>query len=192
MASQSQSVSAAVPPAAGEIAAAELLATLAGAADKPLIFRYDGRDVLPGYHVTEVKTGAFQALDCGANHESWHETFIQLWDVPSEDGRGHMTTGKFLAIIRKVADAVPFDAAAKLTFEVSDGKRAMQLYCASSIASGGDVVRVALSERPASCKPRDRWLAQPAAGTTCCMPASAAEPCCTPTDGLARASVERV
>jgi hypothetical protein len=175
MAPQSQSVS-----APGEIAAADLLATLARHAGRPLIFSYEGRDVLPGYHVTEVKAGAFQALDCGANHESWHETFVQLWDVPPEDGRGHMAAGKFLAIIRKVADQVPFDPAAKLTFEVSDGRRAMQLFRASAIASGDDVVRVALTERPASCKPRDRWLAEQAAETACCAAPSAAERCCAP------------
>ena len=45
----------------------------------------------------QVKTGAFQALDCGANFESWHETFIQLWDVPPEDDRGIMPVAKFLA-----------------------------------------------------------------------------------------------
>src|SRR4051812_28266662 len=119
MPAQSQTLSA--PPPAGEIVAAELLAALAPHAGKPLVFHYGGRDVLPGYHVTEVKTGAFQALDCGANRESWHETLIQLWDVPPEDGRGHMAAGKFLAIICKVADAVPLDPAARLTFEVSDG-----------------------------------------------------------------------
>jgi hypothetical protein len=170
---QSQPVS-----AAEDITAAGLLATLAPDAGKPLIFRYEGRDVLPGYHVTEVKAGAFEALDCGANHESWHETFIQLWDVPPEDGRGHMAAGKFLAIIGKVADAVPFDAAAKLTFEVSDGKRAMQLYRASAVARGDDAVRVELAARPASCKPRDRWLE--AHATACCTPTATAERCCTP------------
>jgi hypothetical protein len=168
------------PSPAGEIAAAALLAALARHAGKPLVFSYDGRDVLPGYHVTEVKTGAFQALDCGANRESWHETFIQLWDVPPEDGRGHMAAGTFLAIIRKVADAVPLDPAARLTFEVSDGSRAMQLYRASAVASGGDVVRVELTARPASCKPRDRWLAEQAAATSCCAPPTAAEHCCGP------------
>ena len=178
MTPQSQTVSAATPRPAGEIAAAELLATLAQHAGKPLVFSYGGRDVLPGYHVTEVKTGAFQALDCGANYESWHETFIQLWDIPSEDARGHMATGKFLAIVRKVADAVPFDPDAKLTFEVSDGRGAMALYRASAIASDDDVVRVALSERPASCKPRDRWLAQQAAQTACCAPQADARRCC--------------
>ena len=45
MAPQSQPVSAAAPSAAGELAAAALLATLARDAGKPLIFRYEGRDV---------------------------------------------------------------------------------------------------------------------------------------------------
>lgn len=173
MAPQSQRVSAAIP-AADELAAADLLATLAPDAGKPLIFRCDGRDVLPGYHVTEIKTGAFQALDCGANLESWCEIFIQLWNVPAEGGRGHMATGKFLAIIRKVADAVPFDPAAKLTFEVSDGRHAMQLYRASAVAREADAVRIELTPRPASCKPRDRWLAEQAAETSCSAPTA----CC--------------
>lgn len=53
-----------------DIAIGELLAVLEGAADLPLVFSYDGRDVKPGYHVTEVKAGRFEALDCGANPES--------------------------------------------------------------------------------------------------------------------------
>ena len=164
-----------IPP--GEISAADLLAQLETHRGKKLLFRYDGRDVLPGYHVTEVKTGAFQALDCGANFESWHETFIQLWDVPPEDDRGIMPVAKFLAIIGKVADAVPFDPAAKLTFEVSDGRRAMQLYRACAIGVTGDIVRVELTQRPASCKPRDRWLEQQNAAS-CCAPATQAGKCC--------------
>ena len=105
-----------------ELSAQDLLAGLAKHKDRVLIFNYDGRDVRPSYHVTEVKTGAFRALDCGANPEEWHETFIQLWDI-EEETRGHMPAGKFLAIIAKVREAVGFDANAKLTFEVSDGIR---------------------------------------------------------------------
>ncbi len=162
-----------------EIAAADLLAQLAEHRGKRLTFRYEGRDVLPGYHVTEVKTGAFQALDCGANFESWHETFIQLWDVPPEDDRGILPVAKFLAIIGKVMQAVPFDQNAKLTFEVSDGVRAMQLYRASAIEISGDIVRVELTQRPASCKPRDRWLEQQRTEqASCCAPAQGAARCC--------------
>ncbi len=141
-----------------ELLARSLLEQLAKQKDKPLVFHYDGRDVRPSYHVTEVKTGAFRALDCGANAESWNETFVQLWDI-EEENRGHMPAWKFLAILGKVGQAVGFDADAKLTFEVSDGAKPMQLYRAER-TDIGEVIRVYLSPRPSSCKPRDRWLAQ--------------------------------
>lgn len=148
-------------PPAGELSTAGLLAALEPHGQRRLVFSYEGRDVLPGYHVTEVKDGRFEALDCGANPEAWRETFIQLWDVPGEPGRAtHMPVSKFVAIMRKVGEVVAFDETAKLTFEVSDGYGAIQLYCADGIAVTDDAVRVSLSRRPASCKPRDRWLEQ--------------------------------
>ena len=156
-----------VAPPSDEVTTGQLLQSLAGHTAKPLIFAYEGRDVLPGYHVTEVKDGSFHALDCGANPESWRETFIQLWDVP-EDGRTHMPVSRFLAIMQKVGDHVPFDPAAKLTFEVSDGNGAIQLFRAERITTSTESVRVALSRRPASCKPRDRWLEEQQKASACC------------------------
>ena len=153
-----------------ELSAETLLETLAAHKDKGLVFHYDGRDVLPSYHVTEVKTGSFRGLDCGANTESWNETFIQLWDM-HEANREHMPVWKFLAILRKVSDAVGFDTDARLTFEVSNGVVPMQLYRAERIEAG-EVVRVLLSPRPASCKPRDRWLEQ-TTKQSCCGTAAA-------------------
>ena len=150
----------------------ELLAVLDGAADLPLVFSYDGQDVKPGYHVTEVKAGRFEALDCGANPESWTEIFIQLWDV-NED-RAHMPAGKFVKIIGMVIAHVDLDSTAKLTFEVSDGVQPMQLHRAALPRIEGGQVRVALSPRPASCKPRDRWLQE----QTGCPASSGAQPCC--------------
>lgn len=146
------------PPPAGEISVRALLSELAAYGSKQLVFLYDGQEVLPGYHVTEVKDGHFEGLDCGANPEAWRETFIQLWDVPAEDDRTHMVAGKFSAIMNKVRDHVAYDSDAKLTFEVSDGLGAIKLYRAESIATDADRVTVTLSRRPASCKPRDRWL----------------------------------
>ena len=161
-------------PATAELSAAALFDAVAAHTNTPLVFHYDGRDVRPSYHVTEVKTGAFRALDCGANAESWNETFIQLWDI-EEEHRGHMLGAKFLAIIGKVREAVGFDDNAKLTFEVSDGQSPMRIYRAERVEAD-EVVRVFLSARPSSCKPRDRWLQQSAAETACCAPA--ARKCC--------------
>ncbi|TPJ64599.1 DUF6428 family protein [Mesorhizobium sp. B2-6-1] len=159
-----------------DITIAGLLEFLAGYEDRRLVFFYDGRPVRPGYHVTEVKAGQFAALDCGANPESWVEIFVQLWDV--EEDRTHMPAGKFSAIIRKVTEHVGLDHSAKLTFEVSDGVRPMQLYRAALPRLAGDAVHVELSPRPASCKPRDRWLEEERKAKACCGPSAGPEPCC--------------
>lgn len=150
----------------------ELLTALEAAADLPLVFSYNGQDVKPGYHVTEIKVGRFEALDCGANPESWIEIFVQLWDV-SEDG-AHMPASKFLRIVEKVATRVELKPGARLTFEVSDGARPMQLYRAALPRFDGSLVRVDLSPRAASCKPRDRGLQ----ARKCCSAPAGAQPCC--------------
>ncbi|GGG23182.1 MULTISPECIES: DUF6428 family protein [Rhizobium] len=156
----------------------DLLAVLAVAPDAPLVFSYEGRPVRPGYHVTEVKAGQFSALDCGANPEAWSEIFVQLWDI-DEDGRTHMPAGKFSAIIRKVADHVRLEPTAKLTFEVSDRERPMALYCAAAPRLVAGTFEVFLFARPASCKPRDRWLAEEQAKSACCGSTASASTCCT-------------
>ncbi len=163
-------------PPSDEISTAGLLMALGPYSLHRLVFNYEGRDVLAGYHVTEVKDGRFEALDCGANPEAWRETFIQLWDVPPDLGgrQTHMPVSKFLAIIKKVGDLVAFDATAKLTFEVSDGAAPIKLYRAHDLSVAGDELRVTLSRRPASCKPRDRWLVQERAGDR----SGGAKPCC--------------
>jgi hypothetical protein len=163
-------------PASEPLTMANLTEALLGQNDKALVFTDDGRGIRPGYHVTEVKAGEFASLDCGANPETWRETVIQLWDIPAEAGRPPMTAGKFLAITRKVAQAVRFDPQARLTFEVSDGVAAMQLFAAMAVETEGARVTVSLASRPASCKPRDRWLDESAtASQTGCGSKSAGQ-----------------
>jgi hypothetical protein len=161
-----------------DISLGDLTSALSGFKDSPLIFYYDGSAVKPGYHVTEVKAGQFSALDCGANPEAWSEIFVQLWDIEEGD-RTHMTAGKFSAIIRKVTEHVKLDGSAKLTFEVSDGVQPMALYCAALPTIHGGAVHIELTPRPASCKPRDRWLAEEnAKAAACCAPSAGKMSCC--------------
>ena len=162
------------PITTADISIGQLLAACDASSSLPLVFTYGGHDIRPGYHVTEVKAGTFAALDCGANPEAWSEIFIQLWDIVEGD-RTHMTSGKFAAIIRKVADHVTLAGDARLTFEVSNGIAPMQLHCADLPENNGHALTVALSPRPASCKPRDRWLAEQTASSCC---AGAAPSCC--------------
>lgn len=160
-----------------DISLTALLGALDTEPERPLVFHYEGRPVRPGYHVTEVKAGQFSALDCGANPEAWSEIFVQLWDI-DEGGRNHMQASKFAAIIRKVSEHVGLNGSARLTFEVSDGIRPMQLFCADSPIVDQDAIRVDLRPRPASCKPRDRWLAEERAATSACCGQSSSKPCC--------------
>ncbi|MFF2319630.1 DUF6428 family protein [Agrobacterium sp. NPDC058088] len=159
----------------GDITLGEMLDSIAATPDLPLIFFYNQTSIRPGYHVTEVKAGQFSALDCGANPEAWSEIFVQLWDIEEGD-RTHMMAGKFAAIVRKVSEHVRVDGSAKLTFEVSDGVQPMQLFCAGAPILVDGTLHVSLSPRAASCKPRDRWLAeQSMKAASCCGPASS---CC--------------
>jgi hypothetical protein len=169
------------PASAGApLTLAELRASLYPHAASPLVFEYGGTPVKTGYHVTEVKSGWFAALDCGANPENWREAFIQLWDVDEGKSREHMNAGKFLSIIGKVLTEIDIDQDTRLTFEVSDGVRPIELYRALSVEPGEDAVRVTLGNVPASCKPRDRWLREADANGTksCCGPEARAQGGC--------------
>ena len=155
-----------------------LLAALDANPDAPLVFSYDGNDIRGGYHITEVKAAHFSALDYGANPEAWSEIFVQLWDI-DEDDRTHMAARKFASIVRKVSEHVALDGSAKLTFEVSDGVAPMQLHKAFSQVLRDGVLHVDLGPRPASCKPRDRWLAETVKqASSCCAPAAGGQKCC--------------
>ncbi|MBP1851176.1 DUF6428 family protein [Rhizobium halophytocola] len=162
-----------------DITLQRLTESLATERSAPLLFLHDGQSLKQGYHVTEVKAGHFSALDCGANPEAWSEIFVQLWDVDDTSDRGPMTAGRFLAIIAKVVDHVRLDGSAQLTFELSDGVAPIAIYCAQSPVLVDGRWQVSLHPRPASCKPRDRWLAgQETAHSTPLAAAAAASACC--------------
>ena len=167
----------AIPPVATGFTTGAFLEALGADDGKFLTFIYSGREVQPGYHVTEVKAAELASLDCGANPEAWAETIIQLWDVdglPDEPTRP-MTVRTFLGIMRKFSGDVGLKAESALVFEVSDPQSPLSLYGVEAIERHAGKVVVALAARPASCKPRDRWLEQQAsesrrAANSCCGP----------------------
>jgi hypothetical protein len=135
---------------------------------RKLLIVYAGRTIQPGYHVTEVKAGSFVTLDCGGNPDAWRETIFQIEDLPaSAEQPGHMQVRKFLAILDKVAQRVPLDAEARLTFEVGPPGRPMQVFDVETLRIEADAVVIQLGARPATCKPRHR-AAQEAVAAVCC------------------------
>ncbi|MFP5076645.1 DUF6428 family protein [Rhizobium sp. YIM 134829] len=157
---------------------AELTSALAAAPQRPVLFQAEGRRIRPGYHVTEVKAGAFSALDCGGNPALWSEMIVQLLDGEG-DGEGAMTAGKLIAILDRVADHVRLDGSAQLTFEVSDGRDPIRLFSGATVTRIGDGLVVDLQPRPAQCKPEHRRRREGLAPAACTGQKAGAPACCS-------------
>ena len=152
-----------------------VLARLAGHGEAKLSIIYGDREVQPGYHVTEVKAGSFQTLDCGGNPDAWQETILQVEDIPSA-GKPQMTAGKFVAILAQVDQKVKLEHDARLTFEIGRPGEAMRVLDVADLSIAGDRAVLTLGSRAAICKPRHR--AAKAELAACCGPAAKASGCC--------------
>ena len=155
----------------GDALLGALLDALEPHASKPLLLDYAERTIQPGYHVTEVKAGAFVTLDCGGNPDRWQETILQIEDIPSQDGRGPMLAGKFRAILAEVAGRINLASEARLTFEVGMPDEPMRIFDVGAVLPQNDRIVLRLTARPAICKPRHR-AAERESGAACCGPAS--------------------
>lgn len=155
----------------GDALLGALLDVLEPHASKPLLLEYAERMIQPGYHVTEVKAGAFVTLDCGGNPDRWQETILQVEDLPSQGDRGHMLAGKFRAILAEVAGRIVLAPEARLTFEVGRPEEPMRVFDVGAIEPQNDRIVLRLIARPAICKPRHR-AAEREASAACCGPTS--------------------
>jgi hypothetical protein len=158
---------------------AVFLAALEFEEGKQLVIEYGGREIQPGYHVTEVKAASFVALDCGGNPDEWQETILQIEDIPSNDRRDFMAVAKFRSIVAKVASRVHLDGKSRLTFEISTPETPMQIFDADTLVSNADQAILRLAARPAICKPRHRAAQEAAASSSCCLPAVDKAGCCS-------------
>ncbi|CAN7351667.1 DUF6428 family protein [Phyllobacterium sp. LjRoot231] len=155
-----------------------VLAELEPHADKSLVIEYGGRTIQPGYHVTEVKAGSFVTLDCGGNPDQWHETILQVEDIPSQDGSDFMKVEKFRKILAQVATRIELDAGARLTFEVGVPGTPMQVFDVHALEVDGERAVLRLAARPAICKPRHRAVLIAEKSSCCGIAARNQTGCC--------------
>lgn len=160
----------------GDAMLGALLDALEPHASKPLLLEYAERMIQPGYHVTEVKAGAFVTLDCGGNPDRWQETILQIEDLPSQDERGYMLAGKFRAILAQVAGRIALAPEARLTFEIGMSHEPMRIFDVGAMQPQNDRIVLRLIARPAICKPRHRG-AERESSAACCGPTSKSN-CC--------------
>lgn len=158
----------------------EFLNTLKANQHLPLIFSYrPEKNIAPGYHITEVKNIAVDAVDCGGNTDMWNETVIQLWEVPeSAPEDRYMTALKALGILNKVAQLRPMDKDAEVKFEYSNADFHTSQMSVSGIHIGEKSLVVQLYSDPTDCKAKsDCGVKEPAMASqeACCEPGSG---CC--------------
>lgn len=151
-----------------------VLQRLEGHEGATLAITYGGREVQSGFHVTEVKAGSFQTLDCGGNPDAWQETILQVEDIPSE-GRPQMTAGKFASILGQVDRKVRLNHEARLTIEIGRPGEPMSVFDVAGVSIKDSRAVLTLGVRAAICKPRHR--AAQAEAASCCV-VTKASACC--------------
>jgi hypothetical protein len=159
---------------------AAVLSALSGHDDLPLAIQYGDRIARRGYHITEVKAGAFVTLDCGGNPDAWQETILQVEDLPAGEAERPMTAGKFRRILAEVDAKVRLNGDARLTVEIGRPDDPMQVFDVAGIVVGDTELSLRLDPRAAICKPRHRAQIEQAQ-SACCTPKSdlaGARPCC--------------
>ena len=134
----------------------EFIALLRRSPDKHLVFvNEDGTAIHSGYHLTELKAGSFDTVDCGGQKNRWNETIVQLW-VPQEADDEFMTAGKFLSIYDKVGGMITIDSDAQIRIEYGDENFFPSNYDVDLVTQDDESIRVQLRPPQTTCKARDR------------------------------------
>lgn len=146
---------------------------MAAATGKPVRMSYGGRELLAGFHITEVKRQRIESIDCAARLDGWTETVIQLLDIDGSP-EDRMLASKFHGILAKSGVAL---GGSPVIVEVGRPGEAMQLYDLVGIVEEGEWLRLDVSPRQAVCKPTIKMLdiqslsccgSGQATGSTCC------------------------
>jgi Family of unknown function (DUF6428) len=134
----------------------EFIAFLRRSPDKQLVFVNDeGTTIHSGYHLTELKAGSFDAVDCGGQKNRWNETIVQLW-VPRNADHDFMTAQKFLGIYDKVGGMIAIDPEAEIRIEYGDENFFPSNYDVDLVTQDEKAIRVQLRPPQTTCKARDR------------------------------------
>lgn len=144
----------------------EFIDILRASPEKKLIFENaNGDGIHRGYHLTEIKTAAYDTVDCGGQKNRWSETILQLW-VPEEAEEDYMEAGKFVRIYDKVRGLVPVDEDTEVRIEYGDENFFPAVYRVGDVRERQNTLCFVLEPPATTCKARDR--ARSAQGEPCC------------------------
>jgi len=155
----------------------EFILALRAAPNNQLIFINEDWCTVPkGYHLTELKSAAYETVDCGGQVNQWKETIVQLW-LPRDPADDYMTAAKFLKIFDKVHSMIPLDCDAEIRFEYGDEDFFLSTYHVRTLNHIENATRVFLEPPATTCKALDRRgaLQVRKASDSCC---SMVQSCC--------------
>lgn len=147
-----------------------LINELSTAPDSELVFKVEGTDIRPDYHVTEVKLAQVNGLDCGQQTAEWDESLVQLLDGPTRahPEAGFMLVSTFLKIASAGNSAVKAYAGGELYFEFSSGNQALRKLAVQNVSIKDGRTYVELGPVAATCKPAFRNQTEAAIQPGCC------------------------
>lgn len=129
-----------------------------------VIFVTEDGPVGGGYHITELKHGSIDSIDCGGRQSSWSEVAIQVLDVY---GESPMPVERLRGILARSIEAITGLAAAPVHVEFGHKNQSLSRYDIAGLDIGPTAVRVSLARAHASCKPTaERALS--VQSTSCC------------------------
>lgn len=142
--------------------------------DQNIRFKYNGKVVGAGYHVTELKLADFTGIDCGRNIETWKESSLQLLEG---FGSECMKLGKFRAILKQSNKSIQGLAQADLFVEFGPGNNELRKLSISTLSSDDENIFLGLLDEKAVCKPSRPTM--PAHSTvSCCGTSALTSRCC--------------
>ena len=142
--------------------------------DLPLIFDAPGGRTSPGYHVTELKLGTEDSIDCGGQRDSWQEVKLQILDG---QGDSYMSVGRFRSIATRSVAAIDGLGDHDLSVEFAVGNDRLEILTLNAPEIEKGAVIVPLGRQQAACKPRLRAAAA-LSGATAQPGSGAAVACC--------------
>lgn len=163
----------------------EFLDILKANPDKSLLFEYSpGQLVGANYHITEVKHLSIDAVDCGANTDSWNETVIQLWESPTEIGKtDFMSVYKAMGILKKVGQMKPYDLDSEVKIEYGNKLFHTAHLFVDDVEIHGNNLLIKLAITKTDCKAKSSCGIPEKVEATTEKIVEAVDGCCTPGGG---------
>lgn len=125
---------------------------------KELRFAYGPNQYIPGYyHISEIKNGKLESVDCGGNTHAFNQTIVQLWlpdtDKDYEKFTGHKA-GKIFDIVQH---KTMLDPDAELLIEYGNRQLTTAHYAIGEICHEEHRITLHMYVPGPVCKPRLAW-----------------------------------